>query len=173
MAACTIPGSLMLSTQLACPVTRFGSSLRGTPPPTYRSAASVTLSPPLGSRRGLLAHSGLRHLDGLDDVLVARAAAQVALEPFPDLLFGRVRLLLEEAYGGHDHARRAVAALEAVRLVEGLLHRVPEPVLRNALHRRDLMPVGLHRKDRAGLDRLTVHQDRASSAVGGVAAGVN
>src|SRR3712207_8179154 len=101
----------MLSTQLALPVTRAGSSLRGTPLPMYRSGASVTLFPPSGSWRGLTAHVRLCHLDCLDDVLVAGAAAQVAFEALPDLLLARVRLLFEEAYGGHDHPRRAVPTL--------------------------------------------------------------
>src|SRR5215211_2562518 len=167
MAAWSIPGSLMLSVQLARPVTRAGSSLRSTPPPTNLSGASVTLVPPSG--HGLV-HVLLRQLHGLHDVLVARATAEVAFETLPDLLLRRVRLLLEEAYGGHDHARRAVAALQPVRLVEGLLHRMPEPVLPDALHRRDLVPVGLHREKRARLDRLAVEQHRAGPAVSGVAA---
>src|SRR5215210_6425721 len=106
---CSIPGSLMLSVHVAWPVTSAGSSLRGTPPPTYFSGASVTTYPLLRRRRGLL--------DGLDDVLVARAAAQVALEALPDLLLRGVLGLLQEAYGSHDHARRAKAALQPVRLV--------------------------------------------------------
>src|ERR687893_2773383 len=131
MIAWSIPGNLMLSVQLARPVTRAGSSLRGTPPPTNFSGASVTCAPPLG-RRGRLrlpVRVLLDELDGLDDVLVARATAEVPFEALPDLRFGGVRLLLEKADGGHDHARRAVAALEPVRLVEGLLHGVPEPVV--------------------------------------------
>src|SRR5215218_3447852 len=151
MAAWSIPGSLMLSVQLPWPVTRAGSSLRGTPPPTNFCGASVTLVPPLGRRCGLV-HVILRQLDGLHNVFVAGAAAQVAFETLPDLLLGCVRLLLEEAYGGHDHARRTVPALQPVRLVEGLLHRVPEPVLHDALYRRDLVSVGLHSQDRARLD---------------------
>src|SRR5215212_1306402 len=168
--ACSIPGSLMLSVQLARPVTRAGSSLRSTPPPTYFSGASVTLVPPSG--HGLV-HVLLCELDGLHDVLVSGAAAKISLETLTDLLLRCVRLLLEEAYGGHDHTRRAVAALEPMRLVKGLLHGVPQPVLHDALHRRDLVPVGLHSQDRARLDGLTVEQDRTGPAVGGVAPGVH
>src|SRR5919112_805789 len=98
-------GILMSSVQLAFPVTRAGSSLRGTPPPTYFSGASVTPMPLFPLAR---LSSGL--LDGLDDVLVARAAAVVALEPLPDLLLRRVRVLLKQAHGSHDHARRAIPA---------------------------------------------------------------
>src|ERR671916_914136 len=172
--ACSIPGSVMFSVQLALPVTRAGSSLRGTPPPTNFSGAWVTCAPPLGCRvLGHLVLVLLDELDGLHDVLVARAAAQVPFQAFPDLLLRRVGILLQEADGGHDHARRAVAALQPVRLVESLLHRMPHTVLRNAPDGGDLVPVGLHRKDRARLDRLTVDVDRAGPATGRVASRVH
>src|ERR671917_704478 len=168
--ACSIPGSLMLSVQLARPVTRAGSSLRGTPPPTYFCGASVKAAPFLGRRgRGRRAGVPLHELDGLDDVLVAGAATEVALQPLPDLRLRGVGLLPEQAYGGHDHAGRAITALQPVRLVEGLLHRMPEAVLPDTLHRRDLGPVGLHREDRTRLDRLAVYVDGARAATRGVA----
>src|ERR671913_2372196 len=172
--ACSIPGSVMLSVQLARPVTRAGSSLRSTPPPTNFSGAWVTLFPPLGRRvLGQLVRVLLNELDGLHDVLVARAATQVPFQALPYLLLRRVRILLQEADGGHDHARRAVAALQTVCLVESLLHRMPHTVLRDAPYGGDLVPVGLYRKDRARLDRLTVDVDRASPATRRVAPGMH
>src|SRR5215204_5945926 len=158
----------MLSVQFARPVTRAGSSLRGTPPPTYFSGASVTCLPPLRGLR-LPVRVLLDELDCLHDVLVAGAAAEVPFEALSYLLLRRVGLLLKEADGGHDHARRAVAALEPVRLVESLLHRVPEPVRHDATDGGDLVPVRLHRKDRTRLDRLPVDVDRAGPATGRVA----
>src|SRR5882672_754330 len=68
-----------------------------------------------------------RLLHGLYDVLVAGAAAQVALEPVPDLVLRRVRIALEQVRGSHDHAGCAEAALQGVLLVERLLHRVQPP----------------------------------------------
>ena len=65
---------------------------------------------------------------GPDDVLVSGAPAQVALEPFPDLLVVRMRVGAQQVGRGHDHPRRAVAALERVLGVERLLQRVPLPV---------------------------------------------
>src|ERR671910_630138 len=168
--ACSIPGSVMLSVQLARPVTRAGSSLRHRPPPTNFSGAWVTCVPPLGCRvPDQLVPVLLDELDGLHDVLVARAAAQVPFQAFPYLPLRRVGILLQEADGGHDHARRAVAALQTVRLVECLLHRMPHTILRNAPDSGDLVPVGLHRKDCTRLDRLPVEVDRAGPATGRVA----
>src|SRR5215218_2706382 len=104
--------------------------------------------------RRCLAHLPGGLLNGFDDVLVARATAVVALQRFPDLLLARVRLLVQETYRGHDHAWCAVPALQGVVLVKRRLHGMPVPVFRQSLHRRDLVPVGLHRKDSARFYRL-------------------
>src|SRR5207249_2196466 len=76
-------------------------------------------------------------LDRLHDVVVAGAAAEVALELVADLLFRRLRIALEQLVGGHDHTRRAEAALEPVLLPEPLLDRMQLAVPREALDRRD------------------------------------
>ena len=67
--------------------------------------------------------SAAQRTDG-DDVLVARAAADLAGDRDPDLVVGRVRVRVEQRAGGEHHARRAEAALQAVLLDEALLHRV-------------------------------------------------
>ena len=72
----------------------------------------------------LAIHVLLRQLDGLYDVLVAGAAAQVAFETGADLRLTGLRLVLEDLHRGHHHARRAEAALQAVMLAEGFLHRM-------------------------------------------------
>ena len=104
--------------------------------------------------------------------MVAGAAAEVARERLADLLLGRVRVALQQVGRGHDHARRAVAALQAVVLPERLLQRVQRAFLAHSLDRRDLGAVGLDGEQRAGLDRLAVEVDGARAAVGRVAADV-
>ena len=63
-------------------------------------------------------------LEGIVDRTIPGAAAEVA--------FQRVRqvrpLLLVERGGRHDHARGAKAALEGLRVEEGLLHRMQRAV---------------------------------------------
>ena len=108
----------------------------------------------------------------LDDVLVAGAAAQVAGQRPADVLLGGVGVLVEQGLGGHHHARGAEPALQAVLLPEALLQRVQLAGAGQALHRADLVPVGLDGEHGAGLDRAAVHQHRARAAVGGVAAHV-
>src|SRR4051795_4652336 len=61
---------------------------------------------------------------GGDDVLVASAAADAAGDRGADLVFGRVRVLVEQRPDRQHHARRAEAALQRVQLVEPLLDRV-------------------------------------------------
>src|SRR6185295_18714112 len=60
-------------------------------------------------------------LNGLHDVLVAGAAAEIAGDAEPDLVLARVRILLQQAVGPHDHAGRAIAALQPMHLAETLL----------------------------------------------------
>ena len=141
------------------------------------SACDVTASRSPRARLSRSAGLGPAHLvggpqHGLHDVLVAGAAAQVARERPPDLVLGRVRVLVEEGLGGQHHPGRAEAALEAVLLLEPLLQRVQLARAGEPLDRRHLVPVGLDREHRAALHRLSVEQHRARAAVGGVAPGV-
>src|SRR6266571_5852533 len=96
-------------------------------------AACPLFSRPTRRSRGRLRpppeRSSGHRLDRVDDVLVARAAADVALERVPTLVFARLRVLLEQAHGGEHHATRAVAALERVVLVKTLLQRMQGTVL--------------------------------------------
>src|SRR6476646_5085979 len=74
-----------------------------------------------------------------DDVVVARAAADVPLDRVPDLVVARVRVVGEEVRGDHDHAGGAEPALEPVLLPERVLERVQRAVARlHALDRGDL-----------------------------------
>src|SRR5689334_9594464 len=128
------------------------SSLRRTAspmPPVAGRFETVAMSDPRHLVRGLL-HRG-------HDVLVAGAAADVALEPLPDLLLGELAVrLLDDPDRGHHHPRGAVAALQPVMLVEGPLDRVELAVRREPLDRPDLRAVGLHGQDRAREGRLAV-----------------
>ena len=55
-------------------------------------------------------------------------------------------------------------------LPKPFLNRMELPILFQPFDGADLTPVRLDRKESAGLDRLSVQMDRASSAVGGIAA---
>jgi hypothetical protein len=100
--------------------------------------------------------------------VVAGAAAEVALERHAHLVLAGVGIALQQVRRGHDHPRRAVAALEAVVLPEALLDRVQRVGASEPLDRRDLTAIGLDREDRARLHRVAVEMDGAGAAVGRV-----
>ena len=82
-----------------------------------------------------------------------------------------MRVFLQQAIGPHDHAGRAIAALQAVHLAEALLQGVQRAVRRgDALDGHDAGLVGLHGEYGAGLHRTAVEVDGACAAMAGLAA---
>src|SRR6266446_301985 len=163
-----MPGSFKSSTYWPRPVMNRGSSRRLIDFPNRRSGATVAMA----STSLLPGHVLGGPLDRLDDVVVARAPAEVALELVTDQLLGRPGIALEHLVDRHDHARGAEAALEAVLLPEALLDRMELAVLGQALDRHDVGAVRLDGEEVAGFDGLTVHEDRARAALARVTADV-
>src|SRR6195952_2827967 len=96
----------------------------------------LPMAAPSDRGRGL---ARLAELDRLDDVVIARAAADVAVERFADLFLVGLRVVGEQLHRRHHHARRAEAALQAVAFAERRLHRMQlAALLREAFDRRDL-----------------------------------
>jgi hypothetical protein len=89
-----------------------------------------------------------------------------------DLLLARALVALEERAAGHEHAGRAVAALQRVLLGERLLDRMQLAAGLQSLDRAHLAAVGLHREHGAGLHRLPVEQHGADTAVRRIATDV-
>src|SRR6267378_4499536 len=112
-------------------------------------------------------------LHRLDDLLVAGAAAQVPADRIADLLFGRARVRIQQALGRDQHARGAVAALQAVRLAEAVLQHAHRPVrLGETLDGGDAVAVRLHCVHEAGAHGLPVEHHRARAADAVLAADV-
>src|SRR5918993_6118949 len=63
-------------------------------------------------------------LNGPYDRTISGAAAEIAIHIGDDVGFARVRLPIEQALGGHDHARGTESALEAIFVDERLLQRM-------------------------------------------------
>src|SRR3546814_15056927 len=97
----------MSSVKRPWPVRKRKSSLRRTLAPIPVSGMVLVL--PLHARGG--------RLDGLHDVVVAGAAADVAFQPFADLALVGIRVLLQQVDGRHHHARGAEAARSEERRV--------------------------------------------------------
>src|SRR5438105_2319325 len=136
MPAHSIPGIVMSSMKRASPVMSAGSSLRGTPWPTYLSATSASIvsaiSPPPSGRRAGVHFLGCRS-NRLDNVVVSGAPAEIAFEAQANILVGEFAVVLNQAQGGHDHSRGAVATLKRVVVVEGLLEGVQLPIVDKSL----------------------------------------
>src|SRR5690606_35434552 len=106
----------------------------------------------------------------LDDVVVARAAADVAFEPVPHLFLGRLPVAHAQLDRTHDHARRAEAALEPLVLAKRLLHRMQLVAFGEPLDGGDVLTFGLDRQHSAGLGRTAVYMHDAGAALTRVAA---
>ena len=84
---------------------------------------------------GLARSRGIEH--GSHDFIVARAAAQVARQPVADLVFGRLRILVEQRFRRDQKAGRADSALKRGVFEEFLLQRVQAFRLRKPFDRVD------------------------------------
>src|SRR5581483_9417058 len=100
------------------------------------------------------------------DRAIAGAAADVALQRCAEIL----ALRLVQRRAGQDHAGRAEAALEALRVEERLLHRMHFAIGAKALDGRHRMPFGAKRRNETAVHRLAIEQHGAGAAIAGVAA---
>jgi hypothetical protein len=108
---------------------------------------------------GCLSHPLRGVANRVDDVRVTGAATEVAGERLADLFVAvDVWALAKEMEGGHQEAWRAETTLESVVVAERVLKGVEAAILREALDRRDLGAVGLHREHQAGPRGLTIHE---------------
>src|SRR5918995_3459135 len=145
----------------------LGSSTRLTGAPSTSVVISRLLCRNGGGRA--LAHGPGGLADRQHDVVVARAAAEVALDRVPNLLVGRIVGPAQQVGGGHDHAGGAEPALEPVLLPERALERVKVVGVTQALDGRHAAAVCLRGEHRAALHGSAVEVDRACAALAGVA----
>src|SRR3990172_3827736 len=115
-----------------------------------------------GTSRGHLLRRG--H-NGLHDLHIAGAAAEIAGDGLSYLNLGVVGGLLQESLGHQDDAGGAEAALDGPVVYEGLLDGVKLAVLGQALNGEDVSVPGIHRQNHAGGHRLSVHEHGAGPAV--------
>src|SRR2546429_9009788 len=111
---------------------------RAPTPPTAISSTAMVPSPSGADGRAGRRHLPGRPLDGLDDVLVTGAAAEVPRDGPPDLVLGGIGVVLEERRRRQHHPRRAETALQAVLLLEALLDGVQLAGPAQPLHRGQL-----------------------------------
>src|SRR5882724_4664353 len=160
------PLGLRSATYCTWPVTFSGPSGRGMESPTPFTSRVVFITDIRSPFR--------RHAGGLGDRgdhrRVARAAAEVARDRVADLLVRRLRVLVEQGGGGHEHAGNAEPALRHAVAHERLLHRREHAGARQPLDGRDRAPARLHGQHQAARHEPAVEVDGARAAVAGPAA---
>ena len=154
----SIPAALRSLEYSNSPVTFGVASWRVARSPTRPRWSSACCSAVVLTRRG-------RQSDGVEDLGVAGAAAEVAGELLADDVVARVRDALEQRRGRDDEAGRAEAALHGARVDERLLDPVQPVLAAQPFDRPDLVPVGLRGQDEARADELAVEQHRARAAL--------
>src|SRR5215469_10591418 len=130
-----MPGIWISSTYVAVPVMSRGSSRRRTRFPTN---VSVFVAVAMIASCFLPARARCRGFHCIDDVLISGAAADIAFQAMPNLLFRRGWIALQDLLGRHDHSGCAESALQPMFVPERLLHAVQLPVARESFHGDDL-----------------------------------
>src|SRR5262249_13107623 len=102
-------------------------------------------------------HTGNR----FENASESAASADIAVEPFPDLFFRRIRVLFEQADARHDEARRAEAAHQRVLVAECLLDRVQLIAVGETIDRANLLALYLDGESRTRIDGSAIDQHGA------------
>src|SRR5215467_9484326 len=108
------------------------------------------------STRGLPPHLGDRAAHGLDDVLIAGAAAQIGRQKIENIVVREVGVGLQRIHGQHQETRGAEPALKRVVLDECTLHGMQLIAIGEAFDRANALALGLDREHQAGSDRLVI-----------------
>ena len=111
-----------------------------------------------------------RQFDGVENLLVAGAAADVAAEPFLDLFAVGKGVDAQRRGRRHHHAGNAVAALAGAGLVEGLLQHAQFAGLGQRLDSVDPGALHLRHRQQARLHQHAIDEHRTGAAFAGAAA---
>src|SRR5689334_14852072 len=98
-----------------------GRSVDSPMPPLVCEPCVIFVGAPLAGMSDPLGLPGGRQADRVHDLLVARAAAQVARQRLADVRVGRVRVALQHLVGGDQQTGGAEAALDGAGVDERLL----------------------------------------------------
>src|SRR4051812_20862977 len=101
---------------------------------------------------------------GLDDILIARAAAEIGRQDLENLLVRQLGIGLQRIYRKHQKPGCAKAALERMVSDEGVLHGVQFAAVGETFDRSDTLALGLDREHQTGSYRVIVEDHRASTA---------
>src|SRR5437867_10396924 len=159
-----MPGSAQSAAYAVAAATLSRASWRATGRPTTRRPSRVATA---SAMTMLPARVGL---DGVDDLRVAGAAAEVAFERGADGVAVGARLALQEGERGQEHSGRAEAALHGAVAHERVLQRVQAAVALEAPQRHHRAAAQAGGQHQARRHRPAVEQHRADAAHALVAA---
>jgi len=108
----------------------------------------------LGFGWGHLMSSG--PFDGLDDILVAGAAAQVAFDTLTDFFFGWIGIAAKQLHRLHNHTRGAVAALQTVFFPKTFLDWVQFAINRQPFDGRYFRAIQLDGESGAAFEAIAI-----------------
>src|SRR5467141_1447183 len=118
----------------------------------------------LRSRILLLRDLEHRSFDGLENLKIARAPAQVSRDCFADLIAAGVRVLVQQSLRGDQNCRRAIAALRRSEIGKRILQGMKLPIFSKALHGQYLLSATFERQREVGKHGLTIQLHSASAA---------
>ena len=111
-------------------------------------------------------HGLIGRQDRLDDIVVTRAATNVALQLSPHSRLIKVPPMTPNHIRcRHDHARRAKPALKPVVLIKGHLNGMKISPVGHPLNRAYIRPIRLGGEHRASLHRLAIHMHNTRPAL--------
>src|SRR5215468_4888707 len=154
-------GRTRSSAKRVSPVTFAHASILGSDWPMTENLPGVMRSP---------LHAERRQLDGVEDLRVTGAAAEIAGQRHPHLVTARGGIVLEERLRGEENARGAVAALGGAELGEGLLEGMEPGPAGHALDRRDRLTLRLDGERQTRQRGLAVDEHGAGAALAQLAA---
>src|SRR5688572_6060707 len=111
-----------------------------------------------------LSHELMGLLDGLKDLVVSGAAAQIAHHPILNLILIGPGIFIEQSLGCDHLPWSADAALKPAILNETFLYWMKFTVFGKPFDGGDVVAVGHHGERDAGTDHFTIHQHCAGAA---------
>jgi hypothetical protein len=116
--------------------------------------------------------SPAREHNGLNDLLIARAPAQVPGDGFSDFSLTCSWIAIQEALGREDHAGSAIPALDRSFFHKGCLEGMEPLRGLDPFDCRHLFPIRLNSEHEAGVDRLSVQEHGAGAAISNKTSGL-
>jgi hypothetical protein len=110
-----------------------------------------------------------RILNRLNDIVIPRTSAEIPFKRMANIIFGWLRIVLQQIGGGHYHAGCAETALQSVAFLKSFLQRMQFTVVRQAFNSGDVTAIGLNRQQGAALGSFAIYMYGAGAAATGIA----